>query len=54
MSKVKVESPSAEFDGDEMAPISWPLIKVRLILPCLDIDLKNCDLETKAWDDIND
>ena len=44
MPKIKVENPVVEIDGDEMARIMWAMIKERLILPHLDIDLKYFDL----------
>jgi hypothetical protein len=40
MAKIKVAKPVAELDGGEMARIMWSFIKNKLILPCLDIDLK--------------
>ena len=40
MSKVKVENPVVELDGDEMTRIIWQFIKDRLIQPYLDIDLQ--------------
>jgi isocitrate dehydrogenase len=33
MSKIKVENPVIEIDGDEMTRIIWQLIKDKLILP---------------------
>ena len=44
MAKIKVISPLVELDGDEMARIMWQLIKERLILPFLDIELEYFDL----------
>ena len=38
MSKIKVENPVVDLDGDEMTRIIWKLIKEKLILPYLDID----------------
>lgn len=54
MSKIKVENPVVEMDGDEMTRIIWDLIKKNLILPYLDIDLKYYDLGIEARDDTND
>ena len=54
MSKIKVENPVIEIDGDEMTRIIWQLIKEQLILPYLDIDLKYYDLSVKVRDDTND
>ena len=54
MSKIKVENPVIEIDGDEMTRIIWQLIKNKLILPYLDIDLKYYDLSVQVRDDTND
>ena len=40
MAKIKVTNPVVELDGDEMTRIIWAMIKEKLILPFLDIDLK--------------
>ena len=40
MTKIKVDNPVVELDGDEMTRIIWDSIKQKLILPYLDIDLK--------------
>lgn len=44
LDKIKVDNPIVEMDGDEMARIIWHMIKEKLILPFLDIDLKYFDL----------
>ena len=44
MSKIKVENPVVELDGDDMTRIHWDFIKKKLILPYLDIDLLYYDL----------
>jgi isocitrate dehydrogenase len=44
MAKIKVKNPVVEIDGDEMTRIIWDMIKERLILPYLDIDLHYYDL----------
>lgn len=54
MSKIKVENPIVELDGDEMTRIIWDFIKQKLILPYLDVDLKYYDLGIEARDDTND
>lgn len=54
MTKIKVENPIVELDGDEMTRIIWQFIKDKLILPYLDIDLKYYDLGIQARDDTND
>ncbi len=54
MSKIKVENPIVEMDGDEMTRIIWDFIKQKLILPYLDLDLLYYDLGIQARDDTND
>ncbi len=44
MEKIKVGNPVVELDGDEMTRIIWHMIRARLILPYLDVDLKYYDL----------
>ena len=52
--KIKVNTPVVELDGDEMTRIIWKLIKDLLILPYLDIDLKYYDLSIEKRDETND
>ena len=54
MSKIKVENPIVEMDGDEMTRIIWQKIKDKLIHPYLDIDLKYYDLGMESRDATND
>ena len=54
MSKIKVKTPVVELDGDEMTRIIWAMIKEKLILPFLDIDLKYFDLGIEKRDETND
>jgi isocitrate dehydrogenase len=54
MSKIKVATPVVELDGDEMTRIIWAMIKDRLILPFLDIDLKYYDLGIEYRDQTAD
>jgi isocitrate dehydrogenase len=54
MSKIKVENPVVEMDGDEMTRIIWDFIKQKLILPYLDIDLLYYDLGIEERDRTND
>ncbi len=50
MQKIKVANPVVELDGDEMTRIIWRLIKDKLILPFLDIDLQYFDLSIEHRD----
>ncbi|MEM6622986.1 MAG: NADP-dependent isocitrate dehydrogenase [Pseudomonadota bacterium] len=54
MSKIKVENPVVELDGDEMTRIIWQFIKDKLILPYLDVDLLYYDLGVESRDATND
>lgn len=54
MTKIKVENPVVELDGDEMTRIIWDFIKKKLILPYLDLDLKYYDLGIEERDRTND
>ena len=54
MSKIKVNNPVVEIDGDEMTRIIWGLIKEKLILPYLEIDLHYYDLGVEYRDKTND
>ena len=54
MTKIKVENPVVELDGDEMTRIIWAFIKEKLIHPYLDIDLKYYDLSVESRDATND
>jgi isocitrate dehydrogenase len=50
MTKIKVANPVVELDGDEMTRIIWDLIKKKLILPYLDVDLHYYDLSVENRD----
>jgi isocitrate dehydrogenase len=54
MSKIKVENPVVDLDGDEMTRIIWAFIKDKLILPYLDIDLRYYDLGIEERDRTDD
>lgn len=54
MSKIKVENPIVELDGDEMTRIIWDFIKSKLITPYLDVDLLYYDLGIEERDRTDD
>ena len=54
MTKIKVDNPVVELDGDEMTRIIWDFIKKKLILPYLDIDLLYYDLGMEERDRTDD
>jgi isocitrate dehydrogenase len=54
MRKIKVASPVVELNGDEMTRIIWQMIKEKLILPYLEIDLKYFDLGIECRDSTDD
>ena len=54
MSKIKVNNPVVELDGDEMTRIIWEFIKNKLILPYLDLGIEYYDLGMKIRDNTDD
>jgi len=54
MSKIKVNNPVVELDGDEMTRIIWEFIKNKLILPYIDLGIEYYDLGMKSRDNTND
>ncbi|MDA1133159.1 MAG: NADP-dependent isocitrate dehydrogenase [Proteobacteria bacterium] len=54
MNRILVENPVVELDGDEMTSIIWKLIRERLILPYLDIELETYDLSIESRDATDD
>ena len=54
MSKIVVEHPVVEIDGDEMTKIIWKFIKEQLILPYIDVELLYYDLGIESRDATED
>jgi isocitrate dehydrogenase len=54
MAKIKVKTPIVEIDGDEMTRIIWAMIKAKLILPFLDVQLSYYDLGVQKRDETDD
>ena len=54
MTKIKVNNPIVELDGDEMTRVIWDFIKNKLILPYVDLGIEYYDLSMKSRDDTND
>src|ERR1700759_4811552 len=54
MQKIKVTGTVVELDGDEMTRIIWDLIKKKLILPYLDVNLEYYDLSVEKRDETDD
>jgi isocitrate dehydrogenase len=54
MAKIRVANPVVELDGDEMTRIIWELIRERLILPYLDVELERYDLSIQSRDATDD
>jgi isocitrate dehydrogenase len=52
--KIKVAQPIVELDGDEMTRVIWQMIREKLILPYLDVDLKYYDLGIEYRDQTDD
>ena len=54
MSKIKVNNPVVELDGDEMTRIIWEFIKNKLILTYIDLGIEYYDLGMKSRDNTDD
>ena len=54
MSKIKVTGTIAELDGDEMTRIIWDMIKKKLVLPYIDVNLEYYDLSIQNRDATED
>jgi len=54
MTKIKVQNPVVELDGDEMTRVIWKFIKEKLVLPYLDLDIKYYDLGMENRDATDD
>ncbi|WP_043622614.1 NADP-dependent isocitrate dehydrogenase [Nonomuraea candida] len=54
MKKIQVRGPLADLDGDEMARVIWRLIKERLVLPHVDVELDYHDLSIHNRDATGD
>ena len=54
MSKIKMKSPIAELDGDEMTRILWKVIKEKLLEPFIELKTEYFDLGLKQRDDSED
>ena len=52
--KIKVKTTLVEMDGDEMTRIMWQMVKDKLFLPYLDMDIDYYDLHVKHRDDTDD
>ncbi len=54
MAKIKVANPVVDLDGDEMTRIIWRMIKDKLILPFLDLQIDYYDLGMEHRDATDD
>ena len=54
LAKIKVDNPVADLDGDEMTRIIWQIIKDKLILPFVDVEIKYFDLSMENRDATDD
>jgi len=52
--KIKVKTTLVEMDGDEMTRIMWQMVKNKLLLPYLEMDIDYYDLHVKHRDDTDD
>lgn len=54
MTKINVQNPVVELDGDEMTRVIWTFIKDKLIFPYLNLDIKYYDLGIESRDATDD
>ncbi len=54
MDKIKVSNPIVDLDGDEMTRIIWAMIKGKLIIPFLDMEILTFDLSIQNRDTTED
>jgi len=54
MKKISVKNPIVEIDGDEMARVMWHMIKQKLILPFVDLNIQYFDLSIEKRDETSD
>ena len=54
MQKIQMKTPLVEMDGDEMTRIMWDMVKEKLILPYLDVELLYYDLGIELRDATDD
>jgi isocitrate dehydrogenase len=52
--KITVKSPIVEIDGDEMTRVMWEMVKGKLLLPYLSMNIEYYDLHIKNRDATND
>jgi len=52
--KIKIKTPIVEIDGDEMTRVMWKMIKDKLLLPYLDMNIEYYDLHIKKRDETDD
>jgi len=52
--KIKVKTTIVEMDGDEMTRIMWRMVKDKLLLPYLDMEIEYYDLGLKKRDETDD
>ena len=52
--KIKVKTTLVEMDGDEMTRVMWKMVKDKLLLPYLDMNIDYYDLHVKHRDDTDD
>lgn len=54
MSKIKMQTPLVEMDGDEMTRILWKMIKEELLIPYIELNTEYFDLGLEYRNETND
>ena len=54
MSKIQMQTPLVEMDGDEMTRILWKIIKDELLIPYIDLKTEYYDLGLEHRNETDD
>ncbi|MCX8150897.1 MAG: NADP-dependent isocitrate dehydrogenase [Candidatus Bathyarchaeota archaeon] len=54
MGKIRMKNKIVEIDGDEMTRVMWKMVKDKLLLPYLDLEVEYYDLQLKKRDETGD
>jgi isocitrate dehydrogenase len=54
MSKIMMQNPVVELDGDEMTRVLWKIVKEKLLEPFIELNVEYYDLGLTCRDDTND
>ena len=53
-SRISMQNPIVEIDGDEMTRVLWPMVKEKLIRPYVELRTEYYDLQLEKRDETDD